>query len=141
MLRSPFMWGALLLVAIVLGMAAMDAPGWPLIFPALALLLVFSMHLRTQIQDGELRVGLLPVWRRRQPLSAVRSARVIRYEWIKFGGWGIRLGDGAVAYTCWEKDAVRLELDGRDLVVGTGRPDELLAALAAQGVTVHTEHS
>lgn len=141
MLRSPIMWIAVVLVLAVVVWAATTELRWQLGIPVVAFLVVFTMHLHTRVEGAQLRVGVFPIWRRRQEVHAVRSARKIPYQWTKYGGWGIRLGDGAVAYSCWEKQAVRLELDGRDLVIGTGRPDELLAALEAQGVTVQSDRS
>lgn len=137
MLRNPFMWIAVVIVLPVLAYAVY-AEGWTLgLLPAfLGLALILSLQMRTRIESGELRVHLWPVWRRRQELSTVQRAWRIPYKWTAYGGWGLRWGQGATAYSVWGHEAVRLQLEGRDLVVETAQPEALLEALRAQGVQI-----
>lgn len=137
MLRNPFMWIAVVIVLPVLVYAVVvDGWAWSLLPAFLGLALILSLQMQTRIEGGELRVHLWPVWRRRQELSAVQRAWRTPYKWIHYGGWGLRFGQGAVAYSVWGHEAVRLQLEGRDLVIETAEPDALLEALRAHGVQI-----
>jgi len=56
----------------------------------------------------------------------------------EFGGWGIRTsGDGGRAYNAYGNMGVQLVLtDGKRVLVGTQRAEELLAALRLAGAEV-----
>lgn len=100
------------------------------------LLLLLFGKLATRVDGRRLLLVYWPIWRRSVPLANVRRAYAQPYRWWRFAGWGIRLGRGAVAFHVWGRHAVRLDLDGRDLLVGTRDPDGLLLSLEADGVRV-----
>lgn len=138
MLQNPFVWIGVVAVSVAVGLALREGSGvvWPV--AALAML-VFLGGLHIRVRDGALRLTFVPLWRRTIALADVESARLIEYKWVHYGGWGIRWGKQATAYNVWDKQAVRLQLEGRDVVVGSARPRELLDALRAEGVqTVDT---
>jgi hypothetical protein len=69
------------------------------------------------------------LWGPEIPLSAIRSAKVVDYDWMKFGGWGIRRAmDGTWAYVPGGKRVLELCFtEGnkeRRILVGCENPDE-----------------
>ena len=137
MLANPIAAIAMALAAIAVGFAFYfdDAPPWTIVLVVVLMALILTGSMTTRVAEGTVTVTMRPFWRRRQELSAVQSARLIPYVWHKYGGWGIRWGDRAIAYTVWEKQAIRFQLEGRDLVIGTRRPEAFLEALRAHGIT------
>ncbi|MGB0652056.1 MAG: hypothetical protein ACPGQL_02550 [Thermoplasmatota archaeon] len=135
-------WGWIGLAALLAAPAVTLAKGEPLgpwlLLNAAALVLLVSIHLHTRLEARSLRVGVFPLWRRTVDLGAVEAAWPITYRFRDFGGWGIRFGAGAVAYSIAGDQAVRLRLTGekRDLVIGTRDAGRLLAELSLAGVTV-----
>ncbi len=112
-----------------------------LLFLTILLLLVYArlitVRLVTDIDCGELCVGLRGLWRRRRvPLSDVRSATSVQYDPVsEYGGYGIRSGPRGAAYIASGNRAVQIELrDGHKLLVGSQRPEEL-AVKILQGRT------
>ena len=95
-------------------------------------LVILSLRLVTEVRSGALIVGLRPFHRREIRLSDVKSFEVRKYRPIReYGGWGIRwsLRNG-VAYNMAGNLGVQLELtDGRRILVGSQKPEELKRAL------------
>ena len=115
-------------VALPFVVAALVALG--LLFVLLSL--TFAV-LRTVLTSRELVVKY-GLWGPRIPLAAIRSCKVVRYEWTKFGGFGIRHGlGGKWAYVPGPGPVVEIAYDdgGKDKVVQIGAKD---AALLAQRV-------
>jgi hypothetical protein len=93
--------------------------------------------LRTRVTDTTVRVG----WRRigrEIPRSAVRAARVVKYDWWHYGGWGWRINpfSGKTAYSAMGVPAVEIEYqtpEGRvkTVCVSSARPEELVKAIGA----------
>ena len=72
------------------------------------LLAITFAVLRTVVTDREviIKYGL---WGPSIPLDAITSCKVVRYEWTRFGGWGIRRGRGGVwAYVPGPGDVVEI---------------------------------
>lgn len=117
-------WAAWLL-AIVFGLG----------FPAFALL----VRLVTVVVPGELSVRLYPFRPVRFPLVQIKSAEARDYSPLReFGGWGIRMGPGGKAYNAYGERGVQLVLaDGRRVLIGSQRADELAQVLHSHGVADH----
>ncbi len=100
-------------------------------FPAFA----FLVRLVTEVVPGELSVRLYPFRTVRFPVADIRSLEVREYSPLReFGGWGVRVGPGGKAYNAYGNLGVQLVLaDGRRVLVGSQRPQELEAALRAAG--------
>lgn len=99
--------------------------GFPLFFSYLGLI--------TEVRGDELRLRFRPLPARRIPWSSISSAEAITYRPLRdFGGWGIRYGRGGRrAYNVSGNRGVELTLtDGKRIVIGSRRPDELQAAIA-----------
>jgi hypothetical protein len=101
-------------------------------FPLVGLVL----RLVTEVRAGELMVRLYPFRRRVIPTEVISKAIVREYSPIKeYGGWGIRVtrANGR-AYNASGNRGVQLLLDnGNPVLIGSQRPDELLAALLSAG--------
>jgi len=91
-----------------------------------------SLKLVTEVWDHELSVHFVLLWRvRKIPLERIRRASPVTYRPIMdYGGWGIRRGRKGWAYNASGDRGVELELDdGKLLLVGSQRPEELVAAI------------
>ena len=105
--------------------------GFP-VFAAIARLL-------TEVRPGMLSVRLIPFRGKYIPTRDIQSADAREYSPMReFGGWGIRTsGDGGRAYNAYGNMGVQLVLtDGKRVLVGTQRAEELLAALRLAGAEV-----
>jgi Family of unknown function (DUF6141) len=103
-------------------------------FPAFAL----TVRLITQVARGWLIVRLYPFKSTRIDLAQITEAEVREYAAIReYGGWGVRVGPTGKAYTAFGNQGVQLWLtDGRRILIGTQRIEELGAALRLAGVRV-----
>lgn len=95
---------------------------------ALMTLGVIFAVVRTVVTTREVHVKF-GLWGPRIPLSALKSTRVVKYEWMKFGGWGIRRGaDGTWAYVPSGDRAVELVFEEggveKRVLVGVEDPTE-----------------
>ena len=100
-----------------------------------ALLLV--LELTITVDDAGVHIRYFPFVRRVIPFSEIRACRAREYRPIReFGGWGIRTGLGKKsAYNASGNLGVELYLhDGRSIMLGSRRPEELAAALRTHGV-------
>ncbi len=116
--------------------AAPRTTSWLWVPVSVSLALVFSLLcLRTTVTDRELIVtlgALFPLFRRRIRLAEIASARADTYKPLaEYGGWGVRGWGKNIALNARGNRGVRLTLqDGRRVLVGSQRADELAAALA-----------
>ncbi|MCE5252662.1 MAG: DUF6141 family protein [Actinomycetia bacterium] len=102
-------------------------------FPAFAAL----VRLITEVTPGELSIRLYPFRATRIPLVEVGHAECREYSPMReYGGWGIRVGRlSGRAYNASGNQGVQLIMrDGRRILVGSQRPEQLLAALRAAGL-------
>jgi hypothetical protein len=124
---APLCWSenatatALIPAAILLGVAA----------------LLWFGELRVDVRDDGLHVRLFPLTRQLcfawETLSRC-EARTYR-PILEYGGWGIRSSRAGKAYNVSGNRGVQLELrNGRRLLIGSQRADELAAAIQARGV-------
>jgi hypothetical protein len=96
----------------------------------------FVLRVVTEVGFDELHVRLAPSRGRRIPLADLAEATVVTYRPLRdFGGWGVRwAGPRGVAYNAYGSRGAQLVLhDGRRVLVGSQRPEELVVALAASG--------
>ena len=124
-------WGLWLLVVtgeIVPGLI-LSAVGATLAVVARAFLVV-----RIAVDDDSLRVRLGPFGFTLAGHS-IEAARVSRYRWISYGGWGLRWGrdGGRSARACsvpFLRSGVAVDAtDGRRYYVSSASPDDLAAAI------------
>lgn len=105
--------------------------GWT-IFLWLLYLRLLTVRLFTRVRDGVLVVGMrgIPL-RRRVRLADVGSVEPVTFDpQHDYGGYGIRSIRNGKAYVGAGHRGVRVQLrSGPVLVIGSERPEELLAAL------------
>lgn len=144
--RQPWVWGLIggcfLVGAAAFGWALITQPAKtagavvPLVvFCSLwgvTALFLFSLRLTVRVDRHDLHVTFFPLVRKRFPLDAVATWESRTYRPIlEYGGWGIRYAWGkGWAYNVSGKRGVQLEMaDGKRVLIGSQRPDELAAAL------------
>ncbi|GIX06060.1 MAG: hypothetical protein KatS3mg115_0463 [Candidatus Poribacteria bacterium] len=125
------------------GPIAPDNPLWKAMLPFLisgtTLIFLMTLRLETEVRTDGVYFRLFPLHLRyrRIGLEEIASLEARRYRPIRnFGGWGIRWGrlDGhpARAYNATGNRGVLFCLrDGRWILLGSQRPDELVAAVRA----------
>lgn len=94
--------------------------------------LAWAGQLRIEVRDDALYARLFPLTRQhRFSWSEIRSAEPVTYRPIRdYGGWGLRWGREGKAYNVSGNRGVQLEFqDGRRLLLGSQRADELAAAI------------
>lgn len=113
-------------------------PSWTSVV-ALALIalvptaLIWSVRLIVEVSPGRIVIRFRPYFVRTIDLDDVADVAVISYRPLReYGGWGIKARRGRIAYSLWGSKGVRLTLgDGRTVLLGSGRPTELAAAITA----------
>jgi hypothetical protein len=112
--------------------------GWT-VFLWLVYLRLVTVRLVTLVGPGELSVGMRGLWRERHiPLNEIKTAKIVTYDAARdYGGYGIRTTRRGKAYIAGGDRGVRLELvKGGAVLVGSARPEELLAAINRHVSTV-----
>ncbi|UCF46258.1 MAG: hypothetical protein JSU89_03480 [Myxococcales bacterium] len=100
--------------------------------------LLWVLRLTVTISDEGVHVRYYPFVNRMIPFSDIRAFRARRYRPIReFGGWGIRTGLGKKsAYNTKGDLGVELYLrNGRSIMIGSQRHEELAAAIRKRGVS------
>jgi hypothetical protein len=141
-LREPWVWAFVALVSVaILAWAGLAWRSGDSFTASLFVMCVVSVaapafiawvRLRVTITEHEIVVSLRPFIGRRIPLDQIVSAEARTYRpLLEFGGWGIRWGRGGVrAYTIDGNQGVELRLlDGRRVLLGSRRPEELAATI------------
>ena len=96
-----------------------------------ALLLVFG-EMRTEVRSDGVYAQVFPLTRRHAfPWHELARFEAVTYRpLVEYGGWGVRHGRGGRAYNVSGNRGVQLELvDGRRILLGSKRPEELVAAM------------
>jgi hypothetical protein len=102
------------------------------VFTWLVYVRLLRVRLITDVQPGEISIRLRGLWRHdRIAAATIKAASVVVFDPVlDFGGYGMRATRGGRAYLAARTPGVRLDLvKGGFVVIGTGRPDELLAAI------------
>jgi hypothetical protein len=138
----PWWWLLLVLALLPVGIAALShgparwSPG-PLVLPVLLVAGLFAwLRLDTRLDAQGLTYRMRPLGWTRLDWSQIRTAQVRTYSPLgEYGGWGIRgLFAQNRALNVAGSQGLQLELtDGRRLLLGTQRPEELQQALAQLG--------
>jgi hypothetical protein len=144
--RMPWVFDALLLILAAFTTATSIASGtWVALatVPLLLLVWLLFMFLRVTVTPDALHVQL-GLFGPRIAMDEITSATVAKYEALKYGGWGIRMGlDGSIAYSLpghgGKGVAVTFTKNGkaRKMFVTCPNPEEIVAAIdKARGVRV-----
>jgi len=100
---------------------------------------LLTLRLVTEVRPGVLRIRLFPVSKVEIPTAHILEAAVRHYSPLKeYGGWGVRISrTHGRAYNAYGSLGVQLLVEGRGpVLIGSQRPEELLAALVAAGARV-----
>ncbi len=91
------------------------------------------VELQTEINKDGIEVGFWPFSKRRIFRSEIAEARIRKYSPIgEYGGWGFRIGSQGQAYNMSGNMGLQLRLkDGKRILLGTQRPEELEAFISA----------
>jgi len=99
--------------------------------------LFLIIDLKTRISTEGIFVKLFPIHfsLKHYPWDTVSKAEVRKYNPItEFGGWGYRWGFGGKAFNISGNMGLQLDFtDGKKLLIGTQRPDELRSVLQRMG--------
>ncbi len=128
-------WVLILLFLVFVVIIVGRAPIFALFIVGGVALLIIGMKLVTEVDSDRLRVRFFPFVRRDIPLKDIIHWEAHTYSPIlEYGGWGIRTGlfrrRGGGALNARGNRGVQLRFaDGKDLLVGSQRPEELAAAI------------
>lgn len=125
------------LVVVLAGDGRHEDPMWLLVVVAVAFgiglpLLVWFLRLTVEVRDDRVEVHYRPFTRRTIALADVVSVAAVTYRPVReYGGWGVKgWSRRKLAYNVSGNRGVLLTLvDGRTVLLGSRRPDELAAAL------------
>ena len=105
--------------------------------------LFYTLNLTTEVREDGFYYRLFPF---HLSFRRINGSEILRHEAVSyrplrdFGGWGIRYGVAGKAYNVSGSRGVQLHLiDGRHILIGSQKPDELTAAL--QLITGRSKHS
>ena len=96
--------------------------------------LFYSLKLVTEVRYDGLYVRFFPLQFHSHKISyeEIKNYEVRTYSALKeYGGYGIRYGKKGKAYNVYGNKGIQFEFqDGKQLLVGTQRPEEFFSALA-----------
>jgi hypothetical protein len=145
--RMPWLFDVLLLVLAAFTTASSLASGtWVALatVPILLLVWILFMFLRVTVTPDALHVQL-GLFGPQVAIDEITSATVAKYDALKYGGWGIRMGlDGSIAYSLpghgGKGVAVTFTKNGKErkMFVTCPNPEEIVSAIekARGGVRV-----
>lgn len=115
-------------IAVVSSLAELKA-GLPYILgpTLLAVALLWTMKMRTHVDEQGIRIRLLYIVRRRIEFKEIANAEAVTYRPLRdYGGWGVRLGPKGKTYNMRGDRGVQLTLtNGGRVLIGSQRADEL----------------
>tara|TARA_B110000093_G_scaffold108926_1_gene117024 strand:- start:203 stop:694 length:492 start_codon:yes stop_codon:yes gene_type:complete len=87
------------------------------------------MQLKTEIDQNEIRMRFFPLVKKRVSWEEIKNAEIVNYGFV--GGWGIRLSTkyGTVYNMKGDKGLAIELLNGKNFLIGTQKPNELIAML------------
>lgn len=100
---------------------------------------VFTALVRmiTEVHPGVMWVRLYPFRRARIQLAQIKTAESRQYSALReFGGWGVRtsLKNGRAYNASGDRGVQLVMRDGKRVLIGTQKPEQLLDALQSGGV-------
>jgi hypothetical protein len=129
--RQRWLWALILGVGLV---TALPTFGLGALVVGAVAVLVYRCRLTTEVNAEAIEVQFAPFHRspKRIRFDEIDAVDTERVGLLSYGGLGIRLTGGAVAYLATTGDAVRLvRPNGREVVIGTDRLDALVDAIEA----------
>jgi len=113
------------LLAIYLYLTDMTLIALIILLSSLPFLALEFMRLKTEIDSKTIHINFVPLKKTNIEWSDVQAAELIDYGFV--GGWGIRIGTKyGTVYNTQGSEGLFLTLnDGKKIVIGTQRKDEL----------------
>ncbi len=117
-------------------------PDWVLwlsfFVPVLIIVFIFSLTLNTRIDKNGIFYRFSPVHRKDRWIkwSEIKDVYVRKYRPIKeYGGWGFRIGRSGKALNTSGNMGLQIKFkDGKKLLLGTHKPEELERVLAKMDI-------
>lgn len=97
--------------------------------------MILAMRLSTRIDEMGITMHFFPFVKRKWSWAEVKSAEVLDYGFV--GGWGIRLWTSyGTVYNIRGSKGLALKLaNGKKVLIGTQKPEEMKAAVSAYHAT------
>jgi hypothetical protein len=107
--------------------------GWT-IFLWLVYVRLMTVKLVTEVRPGEVRIAMRGLWRsRRIELHDVKTTRVVTFDPLEWGGYGIRSTRRGTAFIAGGVEGVQMEMkSGGVMLIGSARASELARVIAGQ---------
>jgi len=107
-----------------------------LLFSIGMIYLFYSLRLVTEVKEEGLYIRFYPFWSKIIPYQSIQSCEARTYRPLReYGGWGIKVGRSGWAYNIIGNRGVQLVLlNGKRILVGSQRADELAQAIQAKRV-------
>ncbi len=136
--RASWIWVLLIIIDLPLAISlalGRIGPGTlvGLLVPWLVTALFLAAKLVVDVDRDKIRISFHFLWpTRRIPIAKVRGARAAEYNsLLDYGGWGVRLSWKGWAFNTGGAEGVLVETnDGKRVMIGSKRPQELEAAIA-----------
>ena len=93
--------------------------------------LFWKMKLITTIKEDGINIIFVPFTNFIIPFSKIKYYKIREYRpIIEYGGWGIRFNKSGKAYTVCGTTGLQISLlNGKEILIGTQRPDPILESL------------
>lgn len=108
----------------------LHSPGlWtPILLPIVILSFFYVASLKTDVDSTGIRIRYFPMWQTHIPWEQIESAELIKYGFV---GYGIRFSirHGTVYNAKGNRGLQIVKKNGGKVLLGTQRPEELLAAV------------
>lgn len=100
----------------------------PILLPVAILVFFYVASLKTDVDSTGIRIRYFPMWKTHIPCEQIESAEIIRYGFV---GYGIRFSirHGTVYNAKGNRGLQIAKKNGSKILLGTQRPEELLAAV------------
>ena len=100
-------------------------------FSFVFIFLFWKMKLITTIKEDGINIIFVPFTNFIIPFSKIKYYKIREYRpIIEYGGWGIRFNKSGKAYTVCGTTGLQISLlNGKEILIGTQRPDPILESL------------
>ena len=140
-ITGVMVWGFIQQIFLGIPFGNNPAPNWMMYLLVLLPLSIFgfffSLTLHTRVDKNGISFRFFPIHRKDRFIKweSVRQVYVRKYKPIaEYGGWGFRRGKSGFAYnTAGNLGLQILLVDGKKILIGTRKPDELKMSLKKLG--------
>jgi hypothetical protein len=130
--RQPWLWVFLAVSALV----SLVRRRWRKVAMLAVVAGLFSTsRLTTEVREDGVYIQFEPFHRsfRRIAFEDIEHSGPLKFDFLTYGGIGLRWTPDAIAYTTRRGEGVEIDrTDGKTVVIGSQQPDQLAAAIAEQ---------